>query len=143
MLKKKIICNQMPDKCAFKTALTKVLHMSINKSTEGAWRAQTESRDDTWKSLHYFLVIFISYSTLAKYLSLWETFSFSFLAAPHNLWDLSPPTRDWTPGPRQWKCWVLTTGPQENSQETFSYTLSWFIRNLGNLELAGKELQSE
>lgn len=37
----------MPDKCAFKTALMKVLHMSINKSTEGAWRAQTASRDDT------------------------------------------------------------------------------------------------
>ena len=31
---------------------------------------------------------------------------FLFLAMPHDLWDLSPPTRDWPwpLGPQQWKC---------------------------------------
>ena len=51
-------------------------------------------------------------------------FLFLFLAAPRGLWDLSSPTRDWTPGPQQWKGEVLTTGPPGNSL----YILS--IRNL-------------
>ena len=38
-------------------------------------------------------------------------FLFLFLAMLRGLQDLSSPTRDWTLGPWQWKCRVLTTEP--------------------------------
>ena len=55
--------------------------------------------------------------TVGKYVSHNSRFFgvFFFLAAPHSLWDPSPPTRDWTPGPRQWEHGVPTTGPPRNS----------------------------
>ena len=37
-----------------------------------------------------------------------------FLATPHSLWDLDPPTRDWIQTPLQWELRVLTTGPPGN-----------------------------
>ena len=33
------------------------------------------------------------------------------LAAPHSMWDLSSPTRNWTPYLLKWKYRVLATGP--------------------------------
>ena len=33
-----------------------------------------------------------------------------------DLWDFSSLTRDWTQGPQQWVCGVLTTRPPGNSQ---------------------------
>ena len=51
-------------------------------------------------------------------------------ALPHGLQDLSSLTRDWTPGPQQWKRQVLTTGPPGNSQDfcfKWLFCPLWFI----------------
>ena len=49
---------------------------------------------------------------------------FLFLAGLCGLWDFSSLTRDWTPGPWQWKSWVLTTGQLWNSPQVL---YSWGI----------------
>ena len=51
---------------------------------------------------------FFFFLSLSLPLSLFP-FLFFFLAVLHGLQDLSSLTRDWTPGPWQWKCRVLTT----------------------------------
>ena len=43
-------------------------------------------------------------------------FFFFFLAMSRGLQDLNSPTRDWTWGSWQWKCWVLTTGSPGKAQ---------------------------
>ena len=65
---------------------------------------------DKHKFIFYFLKCFSS-SLCLSFSKLPIFFLFRFLAVPRDLWDLSP-VQEWNPGPWQWKCRFLTTGPQ-------------------------------
>ena len=72
-----------------------------------------------------------SHAPLVKlFISVVVLSSFSFLATPHGLWNPSSQLGI-EPGPQQWKCWVLTNGPPENSSEVlflfWDLYLCWFF----------------